>query len=162
MRVKLFCLMIFITMSLCVFAEEGRETGTGISIPLDTGKLILHQNSIMFTPFNYQFSDGTPLVNRNKLRQILNIPGNEKLLKEEKGWRLTAVIFGVVGITATVMHGMYLLSDLPNRDIMMVASYVGEVVSLAGGVFWTGTVANNKIARAVDNYNAFILGIPVK
>jgi hypothetical protein len=166
---KLLYLSIFITMSLCAFAEntaEGTgEPSTDIFVSSDTGtmqSLIVRQNSITYTPFNYQFLDGTPLVDKNKLRQILNIPGNEKLLKQEKGLRLMTNVFAVLCMAATAMHSRYIfLSDIPNRDSLMLACYIGEVVSLAA-TFWTGTAANNKIDRAVDNYNLYIMGIPIR
>jgi hypothetical protein len=76
----------------------------------------------MFFPFNYQLLDGTPKVDSNKLRQILHtVPGNEKLLKQEKGVRLMAYIFGTLCMASTVAHLGYLFSDYPDRDGMMTA-----------------------------------------
>ena len=164
---KLFAI-ILIAAPICVFAEDTAAfNGKEMPPPFDgeetVPNILVHQNSIMFLPFNYQFIDGTALVNGSKLRQILRtVPENKKLLRQEKGLRTAAYVFGALFIASVSAHSAYLLSDYPNRDSMMMASYIGEVFG-AGIAFWTGMAANNKIAQAVDNYNlAIMMGIPIR
>jgi hypothetical protein len=159
-------LLIISVAPACVFAEDVSEAFGGKKPPplgvAERLPIVVHQNSMMFFPFNYQFLDGTPLVDDAKLRQILRtVPENEKPLRQEKGWRTAAYIFGALCIATTAAHSAYLLSDYPNRDAMMLAFYLGEVAGL-GLTFWTGMTANNKMARAVDNYNLSIMGIPIR
>lgn len=162
-------IFIFFILPMCIFAEDivAENESDKISEALFSLNLteplpiLIHQDSIMFFPFNYQFLDGTLKVNRNQMRQILcTLPDNEKILKQEKGLRVMSYIFGTICIASTAVHLGYLFSDRPNRNIMMTAFYVGEVVGL-GLTFVTGMAANNKISRAVDNYNLSIMGIPI-
>lgn len=156
--------ILFIVAPSCVFAEDILEAFDGKEPPppfgvAETLPIALRQNSMMFFPFKYQFLDGTPLADGAKLRQILRaVPENEKLLRQEKGRRTAAKIFDALFIASTAAHTAYLLSDYPNRDAVMLASYLGEVAFGAGFTFWIGMTANNKIARAVDNYNLSIMG----
>jgi hypothetical protein len=162
--------IVFFMLPVCIFAEdivaenESDEiigTLTPQNVTETIPNILLHQNSIMFFPFNYQLLDGTPKVDSNKLRQILRTaPGNEKLLKQEKGLRIMAYVFGTICMASTAAHLGYLFSDYPDRNAMMTAFYVGETVGL-GLTFFTGMAANNKISRAVDNYNLSIMGIPI-
>jgi hypothetical protein len=124
-------------------------------------KFLLHQNSMWYFPFNYQFSDGEKIVNDKKLMNVLHtIPQNECLLKQAKGFRIMALVIGIIGIGMVAGHQAYLFSDYPRRDAMMTTFYVGEVLCLAA-TFATGMTANNKIYQAVENYNLSIMGIPI-
>ncbi|MDR0557149.1 MAG: hypothetical protein LBG43_04680 [Treponema sp.] len=160
-------LIILFILPACVFAEDvsGAFGGEKPPPPFDAAEslpIVVRQNSMMFFPFNYQFLDGTPLIFRDKLRQILGaVPENKKLLRQEKGWRTMAYIFGALCMASTAAHSAYLFSDYPNRDAIMLVAYFGEVAGF-GLTFWAGMTANNKIARAVDNYNLSIMGIPIR
>ncbi|GHV87934.1 hypothetical protein AGMMS50267_02940 [Spirochaetia bacterium] len=172
-----FAVVFFITVSLVVFAQDAdfeaypetffSETDIRSVPDIDNdpeivSKLLIRQKSIMFLPFNYQFLDGKPMVERRALRSLLSsVPENRKLLKEEQVWRIVALSCGVIGMGTVAGHSAYLFYDFPNRDTVMTAFYLGEVASLAL-TFWTAMAANNKIDQAVDRYNISIMGIPIR
>lgn len=109
---------------------------------------------------NYVFLDGTK-VSQSQLENILlEVPGNDKVLRSSKiadgmGWACLGVW------CAAIMAGGIYENSWPGAEAMGIAMPIVETVATVGmlvGFGW-GIWEEN---RAVDNYNLYIQGIPVR
>jgi hypothetical protein len=121
-------------------------------------KLLIHSNNI-FNPLSYQFSDGSP-VTSSEFKQLLDIPTNQTLLKQIKQTTIASKSLGF--FTLAIAGGMfaYIFGDLPNSEIMLPVLSGVSILSSTSIIF-ISQITGIKIMQAVDNYNLYILGIPI-
>lgn len=108
----------------------------------------------------YRFLDGTKISNKQLESILLEVPGNDKVLRNSKiAWGTGWAWLGV-WCAAVMASGIY-EDSWPGAEGMRVAMPIVETVAtvgMIGGFSW----GIREKDRAVDNYNLYIQGIPVK
>jgi hypothetical protein len=153
--------LIFLLALVTVEAEE-----TGLDRPLETvnaeqielPRLLIHQNT--FDALKFQFTDGVKVL-PGQLTGLLNIPGNEQLVRKAKNYTIVTRIFNALTLVSAAGVFIYAgFDDLPYTSAMLTASLCTVAGSSLTGLF-TGQGAAVNYLRAVDNYNLYIMGIPL-
>lgn len=109
---------------------------------------------------DYRFLDGTKISNMQLETILLEVPGNEKVLRDSKIAFGTAWACLGVWCAATMAEGIY-EESWPGAKGIRVAMPIVELLATIGMVSGFSWGAWEK-DRAVDNYNLYIQGIPVK
>lgn len=109
---------------------------------------------------DYRFLDGTKISNKQLESILLEVPGNDKVLRGSKiaygmSWAWLGIFYA-----ATMTGGIY-EDSWPGAEGMRVAMPIVELLAAVGMVSGFGWGLWEK-DRAVDNYNLYIQGIPVK
>jgi hypothetical protein len=107
----------------------------------------------------YQYLDGT-LLKYSQVRSIISpIPGNDELLKQERGWFTSNVVFGILTLSSYIGWTVYNF-DLPNAEIMRPSFLFAGITSLLATII-SNDVWKYKFRKAINNYNLYIQGIPI-
>ncbi|MDR3130173.1 MAG: hypothetical protein LBU18_01355 [Treponema sp.] len=148
----LFC--VFFTASLLYGQENDTETGESLN-------LLLHTNK-KFAPLSFQFYDGPPAGIREILKLGAAVPENIPLIASEKFWWNTAQVCRIVTAASGIGALICLFADdFPYQQPVSNASAVLMGTSFLGSIA-ASQAASSTLLRIVDNYNLYILGIPVK
>jgi hypothetical protein len=154
---------ISLILLLALVTTEAEETGLNEPLEVvDTGQtelpqLLIHSNT--FNALKFQFLDGTK-VPPGQLTTILNIPQNEQLIRKGKNYTLTTRILNALTYVSAIGTVIYAGFDLPYSDTMLSISLGTLLGSTVSGIFTSQGAAINYL-RAVDNYNLYIMGIPI-
>ncbi len=122
--------------------------------------MIIHTDTFM-NLIDYQTVDGEVLNNKTLKAMLKAVPGNDKYLYEENAWRAADYTFiglSLAGISTLTCCGF--VDDFKNSETVVGIALGTTIISLAGAIF-TGNVATSKRLKAVDNYNVYIMGIPI-
>lgn len=156
------CFVLLATfMFFPVFAEETKsekKENNEISFPILNEKYLINVQNY-FSDASYQTPSGKKLKHNEVSRMLLNVPSNEKVMKQYRGWSIvTWTLLGIAcaGLTTNVVYT--LKDDLPYAENIQIASSWIGCFSLCGSLF-TSSVASSKYKIAVDNYNLDLLGI---
>lgn len=162
MKKLLMCFVVLATfMVLPLFAQEAETEEKGndeISFSILNEKYLINVQNY-FSDASYQTPNGEKIKHKEVSRMLLNVPSNEKVMKQYRGWSIatwTLVGIACAGLTTNVVYT--LKDDLPYAEnIQITSSWIG-CFSLFGSLF-TSSVASSKYKIAVDNYNLDLLGI---
>ena len=147
------CLSVLLVLSSCASAPD--------PIPPEVeGTPLRNRYYSEWGGSEYRFLDGTK-VSRSQLENILlEVPGNDKVLRNSKiAWGTGWAWLGV-WCAAVIAGGIY-EDSWPGAEAMGIAMPIVETmatVGMIGGFCW-GIWEEN---RAVGNYNLYIQGIPVR
>ncbi|MDR2446579.1 MAG: hypothetical protein LBD58_04730 [Treponema sp.] len=198
-------LLIIFVAPACVFAEDVSEAFGGKEPPpfgvAERLPIVIHQNSMMFFLFNYQFLDGIPLAEGAKLRQILRavpqinenlnniilteknmsgasykfaggmplgyadiykvtagVANNDVIIKKAERWRAASMGFASLSAIASVfaVGGLIQGEEKLSRTGLYAAigTFIWAIIA--------GDLCQQNTQKAVNNYNLYIMGIPVK
>lgn len=155
---KIFALFAVLAVFTCAFADENL---TFSNVNFSAEKDIIVHTDNFFDKYAYQTVDGTKLSNKELLSRISLVDENEKLLKEEKAWRVTSYVLYGLSIAAVGVNVSTLFVD--NADYNRIAGNASVwtfAVSCSGAIF-SSLFANSKLNKAVDNFNIRVMGIPI-
>jgi hypothetical protein len=158
---KHLCAALLILL-LALATLEAEEAGGSLEAA-DAGqtelpRLLIHQNT--FDPLKFQFVDGA-IVPPKQLTALLNIPENGQSLRRAKNYIIATRILNALAYVSAAGIVIYAgFDDLPYADTMLSVSICAGLGSAVAGLF-TGQGAAVNYLRAVDNYNLYILGIPI-
>jgi hypothetical protein len=152
-------LLVFLLALAALEAEETKgpmEAASAGETALP--QLLIHQKT--FNALKFQFVDGA-IVPPGQLTVLLNIPGNEQPLHKAKSYTIATRILNTLALISAAGIVVYAgFDDLPYADTMLNVFLCAGMGSTVAGLF-TGQGAAVNYLRAVDNYNLYILGIPI-
>jgi hypothetical protein len=161
MKHLFFSLLIFTLTLATVEAEEtelDKPVETVNAEQIELPRLLIHQNT--FNALKFQFTDGVK-VPPGQLTTLLNIPENEQVLRKAKNYTIISRIFNTLTFVSAAGVFIYAgFDDLPYANTMLTVSLCTVVGSTLTGLFTEQGAAVNYL-RAVDNYNLYIMGIPI-
>lgn len=155
MKRVLFFSILLVVLSFCCFAENDTfltEKGK---------KLIIHNNSSIIGYKFYSAEGINEAIKQRELYKILrSIPENEKVIKKARGWEIAGFVsLGLLGFSSGVLVTQS-LKNSTDESITRLSSagiLTGILCSCASFTVHLGSISN-----AVDNYNLYVMGIPIK
>lgn len=132
------------------------------SLQNDPSKALVHQDGF-WNLYDYQFVDGEKVSFKNLNEILWTVLGNESVMKKEKGFRVAD--YSLLGL-AVASCGVNLVYNLWGDDW----AYSDQIKTISGltclgsllGSFFCGEISLGYRQKAVDNYNLYVLGVPVK
>jgi len=119
------------------------------------------RSSLLTGVQSIMLQDGTRLSQRDALAALAATPGNERLVAQVRSGRTWSGILCGDTIAASTTLAVFWAADLPGAsDIVLPITLLVNSASLAGIVLING-VTDKRFLMAVDNYNLYVLGIPV-
>jgi hypothetical protein len=160
--VLLFAIAIISYPSVDAFAQDLSDdifTDVTIQDKKSASKIIANTNYFSLAPF--KFLDGTTLSYK-KIRPLLaNIPENEKLLKEITNTTLLNWISVALFAASSVgFYAYYRDEGATYRNTMLPITAFSSATFLITGIISNQALIRSR-QRAVDNYNLYIMGIPI-
>ncbi|MDR2052138.1 MAG: hypothetical protein LBP80_01880 [Treponema sp.] len=151
-KVILYCLAFLMLQNSILFAQDDYE----ILVP----KFIMKTTG--FKTYPYQLSDGTPLEYKDIYTLTSEVPGNSRILKQAKPRRTVSLILVGVSLVSCLFQ-VYTVA-FPNT--LENPGFYGNMAawttfSAFGGSILAGMTYQDKIQKSVNNYNLYIMGIPV-
>jgi hypothetical protein len=145
-------MVLFISQRSILFAQEAQE--------MPASKLIMKTTRFAAHPF--QLFDGTPLDYNDVHTLTVEAPGNERIIKQAKPWRTASIIM----LGASLASCFFQVYTLVFPDTLENPRFYGKMAawttfSLFGGSVLAGMTYHDKIQKAVNNYNLYIMGMPV-
>lgn len=148
---KKLILFLFLIISSLGFSEE----------VLSKGDYLIHTDSFMNLSI-YETVDGNKLSMKELCNVISMVPDNKQIMRKEKFWRSAGST--LIGISVAAL-GMYVSTSLSeNQDynkIVEPASLITFGCSLLGAMV-AGNISCSKRLKAVDNFNLYVMGIPIR
>jgi hypothetical protein len=148
---KLLVIILWIFCSIAVFANE-QDTGTSDPVAVDLNKVILPYS--FGGHYFWELPDGTALKTSEVRTLAQIVPENKTLLRQEKTWRIITYSLEVLGVGLVISS---FAVDDRNLSIGLAWGAVGVCIPMA----YTGAAAHNRLQHAVNNYNLYIMGIPI-
>jgi hypothetical protein len=151
-KILLYCLALFISQNSILFAQEAHEPAS---------KLIMKTTGFAEHPF--QLFEGTPLDYNDIHALTLEVPGNDRIIKQAKPWRTISIIMMGASVVSCFFQVYTLVfSDTLENPYFYERPAGWATFSALGGSALAGMIYHDKIQRAVNNYNLYIMGMPVK
>jgi hypothetical protein len=151
-KIMLCCLALFIFQSSILFAQEDHDEGSA-------AKLIMKTTG--FTPYPFRLFDGTPLDYKDIYTLTSDAPGNSSLIKDAKPWRVVSIIMAGASL-ASCLFQVYDLAFPETFENLRFRNMAGlTTFSLFAGSIGAGMIYQDKLQKSVNNYNLYIMGIPV-
>ena len=131
-------------------------------LPSDTeGQIIVNKGT--WLPNGYELADGQELSNKQLNQLLLEVPQNEAIVRNSRimdgvKWTMVGLLLASYITNATYQIGG---GDFPHTDAVLTATYWTGFVTVFGSIL-TGNMTTSLRQKAVDNYNLYIQGIPVK
>jgi hypothetical protein len=112
--------------------------------------------------YQFQLADGTSLRLKDTLTLLKTVPENTVLLRQEKGFRIASDV-GMVIVCGFAID--YLVYQRSNPDALYNGTtsnviFGGMAVSSITSIVTAG-IANDRLNKAVNNYNLTVMGIPI-
>ena len=166
---KKFISILILALSFSLYAQENAPNTEGSSaqnadVVFDTKSLssdsvpplVLHRGGI-FNVYGYKLLSGENLSYGELNKLLKTVPENKSLLFKKNIWQGLDYAF-VAGFCASVAVTAYANhKDWENMRYYGAASGVGCFVF----AICSGMIAQSYRARAVDNYNLSVMGIPL-
>jgi hypothetical protein len=120
------------------------------------------QKSNWYSLYQFQLADGTSLRLKDTLTLLKTVPGNTVLLRQEKGFRIASDVGMVIACGFAIG---YLVCQRSNPDalyngttsnVIFGCMAVSSITSIV-----TAGIANDRLNKAVNNYNLTVMGIPI-
>ncbi len=156
---KMTFFVILLIQATYIFSQNYEQAENNSA--LDYSNILVQQSSF-FNLTEFETVYGEKLSNKELLSRLKLVPENSDLLKKERLFRVLDYSFiglSFMGWTATTFGSQInngkqgeLIEDI--GSIMMVSSLCFALLS--------GNIAVSKRQRAVDNYNLYILGLPIR
>jgi hypothetical protein len=156
-RMKRFMLIFGILLAV-VTSLSAQNDDAAIQDAETIPKLLVHTDKL-FSPLSFKFLDGTPATS-SELDRLLNVPENTILFRQIKPLVVTNRILRGLTLAAVAGVLVYVFADLPANDVMLPVLSGTMIATTVAGVY-TGQAVGTKYLRAVDNYNLYIMGIPI-
>lgn len=137
------------------------QTFSAATVQNSDGQLIVHSDKFSFV--NYSLEDGTRLSQKELTALVSQIPENEVLLKNAKGWRIAGYTLIGVAVVALGTNLVYTFADgLPAADTVRPVAGYATIGTSVLSLLALDLGSWNQM-RAVDNYNIRIrvMGVPV-
>lgn len=137
-------------------AQSGEITFNVNSENSTVPQLVIHRGGL-FDLNQYKLLDGTKLSSVELNKMLKTIPENESLLRKKNFWMGADFVF-CAGAVASLAMNMY-----ANNKGWENATYYSAVSCFSCLAFaaCSGLFAHSYKARAVDNYNLSVMGIPL-
>ena len=121
---------------------------------------LLIQDNNSLNMFSFQFLDGAPVSRREAIVLISTVPNNHELMRQIRRGTIASLITTGLSIAMSMTALIYIAADLPGAS--EIAPSLFGVSLVATGISWAfiETPRNQRLLRAVDNYNLYILDIP--
>ncbi|MBR4448866.1 MAG: hypothetical protein IKS30_01540 [Treponema sp.] len=119
--------------------------------------IIIHRDGILDT-FNYQFLDGKKISSSELDRILINVEGNKGLIAKKNLWQgATWCLAGCVCSSIAINWYAYDKgwSNMVNNSI---ACGIGAFCAM----YLSSTISQGYRAKAVDNYNLYVMGIKIQ
>jgi hypothetical protein len=148
-------LAVSLFLLFCIFNLSAQDSGEQTA-PSSSQFVLYSENNL------FLLSDGTSLKYKELKEKIGVIPENEKSLRSADGWKVA------VWINLTAMAGFAAGSIVYsfNRNAPNAAGMVSLFSSLTLLSVISDTIISHQIRRninrAINNYNLYIMGIPIK
>lgn len=154
----LFC-FAFCSLSLISCASSRVEPQP---LPTDVdSQMIVNRGTWLHDGF--QLADGQKLSKGQLNQLLLNVPQNEAVICNSRimsgvSWAMLGLLVASYATNATYQIGG---GDFPHTDTVLTTTYWTGFAALWGSLL-TSDMARTLQQKAVDNYNLYIQGIPVK
>ncbi|MDR1219571.1 MAG: hypothetical protein LBK73_08175 [Treponema sp.] len=156
------CIILTITFFLIMLSgvySQSNESSSEEELPALIFERDWWHYSAGITFNQYQYLDGT-LLKYSQVRSIISpIPGNDELLRQERGWFVSNVVFGILTLSSYIGWTVYNF-DLPNTEIMRPTFLFTGITSLLVTAI-SNDVWKHKLRKTINNYNVYIQGIPI-
>jgi hypothetical protein len=111
----------------------------------------------------FQLFDGMPLGYNDIHTLTLEVPENDRIIKQAKPWRTASIIMMGASVVSCLLQVYTLVAFYDDPDDL---HYYGRMVgwttfSTLGGSGLAGMIYHDKIQKAINNYNLSIMGMPV-
>ncbi len=153
---RIFALgILFLIVTLYCTAEDAP------TLSLQSKKLLVHNDSTFMQYKFYSEENNEKVIKQRELYKILRTaPGNEKTIKVARRWEIANFVsLGLLGFSTGIFIAQKTTGS-NNEDIVELSSagvLTGILCSCA-----TFTVHLGAMSNAVDNYNLYVMGIPIK
>lgn len=158
MKKIIFMLSLLVAVSFSAMAQ----TFNIESFKNDSSKTVVHTGGFLNLT-DYQFADGEKIPFKTLNEMLQAVPENESLMKKEKGFRIADyTLLGVAAVSAGVnlVYDIWGDSWAASEQVKSISAYTC-LASLFGSIL-CGEISLGSRLKAVDNYNLYVLGVPLK
>ncbi len=159
---KLTFLLLFsylMTFSMVFSQEENMAFKSNLPNEASEMKLLLHTE--FFNSNAYRFYDDPKTISEINLYSILKtVPQNKLIVRDAIAWRIVSLATsGFVGGCFGLMLAKHHTGTLTEEGKIFFSSGI-----LTGGIacILSDTLFRYKFDKAIDNYNLYVMGIPIK
>jgi len=155
--------LLFAVATVSAFSQEqeaNEEPAWAETLKDNIPRIVRWDNFSLFEAGLVQL-DGTRLSRKESTALLESAPGNRDLLAQVRRDRIVSGVLMSIASAALITGVSLAIADVPYaRDIV----YPSTILAWAAGygasisVMYTG---HSRYLRAVDNYNLYVLGIPV-
>ena len=152
-----------ITIFLCCFVLSSfvlaQENEIKIEQPNFNDLIVYKDKGLAHSFCDYQ---GNILSYTALNEKLLECPNNNQIVSEAKGWMIADGVFCGITLTSAVLYSLF--TFFPQWDesgIVREVSCFTFCPSLLLQLL-SGVVSSQKYHEACDNYNLYVLGIPIK
>jgi len=178
MRNFTFCILFILIFTIGRYngyaqtpLETGEESGESNEIPIiieeanELPKIILERDFFNYSMgiawHQYKYLDGTLLKYRDVRPIILEVPGNDAILKKEKSWFIVNIISGILFAGSYATWSANNGFDLYYSNVIAPVSVTGMVVSLLMAIS-AKELEQYYMRQAVTRYNLHIQDLPMQ
>jgi hypothetical protein len=153
MKIHFFSCLVFFCISGLLYAQNSvTENG-------QEQKLLIHTDET-FAVLSFRLLDGKSVTFKDTFEMIKIVPANELLGRQEKILWNTSQVFNLLTLASAAGTLVYLFADLPNQETMLTTFGISMSIAFVCSIY-TRQAASSKFLQMVDNYNLYIMGIPV-
>ncbi len=156
---RLFCFIVYcLSLISCASAPTDQLLTDAEGTPLP-----LMRRGMFDGGGAYEFLGGQPVRSDAQLNELLlQVPQNEGLVRSAKVWNGVTIGLATLAVASLATSTVFIIGDtLPHADIINTAFSATAILSGLGGMF-SASVLEGERQKAVDNYNLYIQGIPVR
>ncbi|MCL1946929.1 MAG: hypothetical protein FWF51_07255 [Chitinivibrionia bacterium] len=137
-----------VSEEITLFLQENlKET---LNVKSDLSPFIFRNSNLDFKAFSLYRQDDVKNLSYKKTRALIStIPENNKLMRQERIWRVSSKILAGLTTASLVATIYYYNDDSPRKYTNSGVS----ILTFSLCSIFTGITANNKLQQGVDNYN---------
>jgi hypothetical protein len=150
-----FCLFLF-SINSFIYPQEQSEQLINDEIP-NINPILLEKNGF-FSFYPYRLTDGTQLNYKNTMALLKSIPDNEYLIKQQKRLQIINGILIFAGGGGSFYGFQYYFR---NNNIMMENICFSTLIVSCLTSFTIQAIRDEKINKAINNYNLSVMGLPI-
>ncbi len=158
---KLLFFSIILCFIVAIHAQENEDISSFDKYNIDYSQILIQRNGLINIS-TFETAYGNKLTNAELRNKLKIIPENEFLLYGENLWftleysclTLSGLSLSAIMLCSFVDTGKY-------EETIMVSSLITMIFALPYSVLCRN-IAVSKRQRAVDNYNLYILGLPIR
>lgn len=146
------CLLVFCLFPLFCESESAADVENN-----QKSSIIIHRGGILDT-FNYQFLDGKKISSSELDRILINVEGNKGLIAKKNLWQGATWCFAGCVCSSIAINWYAYDKGWSNMANNSIACGIGAFCAM----YLTSTISQGYRAKAVDNYNLYVMGIKIQ